>query len=158
MTADTALIRDATERWSEGWRSRESDKLLSLWDHTDAQAIYLSANHINPLVTSASISAYIQNTCANFEIIRHQPIDPIYRRLSESTASVFYVLNWLFQDHHGAIGGSCRVTTLWRMTDEAWRMFHYAEAPLAPLLELQTFYEEIAADGLDAIPLRTHEA
>jgi hypothetical protein len=36
-----------------------------------------------------------------------------------------------------------------------WRVFHYAEAPLAPLLELQAFYEAIAADGLDNMPTRS---
>lgn len=154
MTDDTAPLQNATGAWIEGWCATSANALLSLWDNTDEKAIYRAAERVEPFIGGNAVTHYVQSVCTMFKPIQHRVEDPTYRRLSEDIGSVFYTLNWMFTDKNGPMGGTCRVTALWRKVDEDWRIFHYAEAPLAPLLELQAFYEEVAADGLDAIPSR----
>lgn len=153
---ETEPFELATTAWTQGWCARDHEALLALWHRDDTEAVYLPAERTDPLTGNREISEYLQTACTSFKLIRHEAVDPIFRRLSSDVGSVFYTLNWMFADRKGPIGGTCRVTALWRQTDEAWHLFHYAEAPLAPLLELQEFYEAVAADGLDKIPPRVH--
>lgn len=155
MTVDTPPLQDATTAWVESWCANNADAILSLWDGTDAQAIYRPAERVEPLIGSSAVAQYVQSVCTMFKPIQHRAVNPVYRRLSENVGSVFYTLNWMFTNKSGPMGGTCRVTALWRKVDEDWRMFHYAEAPLAPLLDLQSFYEDVAEEGLNAIPKRS---
>lgn len=154
MTEDATSLQNATKTWIKSWCAHNADALLSLWDGADQQAIYRPAERVDPLIGSNAVAQYVRSACTMFKPIQHRAVNPVYRQLSENIGSVFYTLNWMFTDKSGPIGGTCRVTALWRRVDENWRIFHYAEAPLAPLLELQGFYEEIAQDGLEAIPIR----
>lgn len=154
MSEDTNEIESATRAWIEGWCTRNSLALISLWEGGDEEAIYRPAERVEPLIGCDAVSKYIHNVCSTFDVVRHRIDQPVYKRLSAEIGLAFYSLEWMFSDNRGPIGGSCRVTALWRLTDEDWRLFHYAEAPLAPLLELQQFYEHVASEGLDSIPKR----
>jgi len=154
VSDSSAAIENATHQWVEGWCTRNSQALISLWNRDDQEAIYRPAERVDPLIGCEAVSEYVQNVCETFSLVRHRIERPVYRRLSSDVGMAFYSLDWAFSDNRGPIGGSCRVTALWRLTDTDWRLFHYAEAPLAPLLELQEFYERIASEGLGAIPKR----
>ena len=154
MSDDTAPIDAAVTAWVTAWSDLDSDSILSLWDDDDDLATYLPAESVDPLVGSGDVRDYVNSVCTHFDQVRHRSESPVYRRLSEDIGLAFYTLAWMFTDNRGPIGGTCRVTAVWRRHGEAWRLFHYAEAPLAPLLELQTFYESVASEGLDAIPAR----
>lgn len=148
-------VRESVEAWTAAWSARDPRALMSLWDVDSADASYLPAEKATPLRDSAEIEAYIQTTCGLFSEVRHRAENVITRQLTEDSGLAFYSLAWMFTDHHGPIGGSCRVTSVWCKRGEGWLCNHYAEAPLAPLLELQHFYESVADDGLDAIPVRS---
>ncbi|MBT4739893.1 MAG: SnoaL-like domain-containing protein [Rhodospirillaceae bacterium] len=154
MSANTGPIETAVTAWVTAWSELDSKKLLNLWDNTDDQATYLPAERVDPLIGNSSVSGYVNSLCTHFDQVRHRAEDAVYRRLSEDTGLAFYTLAWMFSDARGPIGGTCRVTAVWRQHGNLWRLFHYAEAPLAPLLELKNFYESVASEGLDAIPVR----
>lgn len=154
MTLNTSPIKDSVENWETAWSTRNAEAILGLWDRNDINASYLPAERLEPLIGTEAVTDYVTATCSAFDEIQHRVEGPIFRRLSENIGLAFYALAWMFRDHRGPIGGSCRVTSVWRQDQGAWRLFHYAEAPLAPLLELQGFYESVAAQGLNAIPVR----
>ena len=97
-----------------------------------------------------SVEKYIDALCGMFGEVRHRPGKVIVKRLSEDIGLAFYVLDWAVADARGPIGGQCRVTAVWKKQDERWTLTHYAEAPLAPLVELKEFYQHVAAEGLPA--------
>lgn len=154
MTQDTGPISDALSMWEGAWSAQDPSAILSLWDHADGAATYLPAERMTPLVGATAVADYVNSACRLFDQIQHRIESPVFRRLSADTGLAFYALAWMFKDHKGPIGGTCRVTSVWRRTKDVWRLIHYAEAPLAPLLELQAFYESVAAQGLDSIPAR----
>lgn len=154
MSSEAIELQAVTQKWVESWSTRDARALLTLWDLDDDRAIYQPSERVEQFVGSNAVSRYIQNRCGAFRDIRYQPETPLYRQLTENIGSVFYTLKWMVMDESGPLGGTCRTTSLWRRTDQGWKIFHYAEAPVAPLLELQAFYEEVAADGLEAIPTR----
>jgi ketosteroid isomerase-like protein len=158
VSGDTSPVEAAVTAWTGAWSERKSARVLNLWDDVDDQATYLPAERIEPLIGISAVTDYVKTVCYLFGDIRHRPESPIYRRLSEDTGMAFYSLAWMFSDNRGPIGGTCRVTALWRRRNDEWRLFHYAEAPLAPLLELRDFYEAVAAEGLDAIRPRAGSA
>lgn len=148
----------AVEAWTAAWSNRDTKTILSLWDEQDPQSSYLPAERHAPLIGGIAVTAYVETTCTRFSTIQHRAEGVLTRRLSASIGLAFYELSWVFTDDRGPfsgpLGGTCRVTAVWRNRENQWHLFHYAEAPLAPLLELQGYYESVAADGLDAIPLR----
>ncbi|MDG2242404.1 MAG: nuclear transport factor 2 family protein [Rhodospirillaceae bacterium] len=158
MSGDTTPIETAVTAWTEAWSGRNCAGVLSLWDDSDNQATYLPAERIEPLIGTVAVTDYVTTVCRLFGDIRHRAESPVYRRLTEDTGMAFYSLVWMLSDNRGPIGSTCRVTALWRKRNDEWRLFHYAEAPLAPLLELRDFYEAVAAEGLGAIPPRAGSA
>lgn len=154
MSQGLGPIEALLSEWAQAWSNRDSDAILSLWDGNDTEATYMPAERLNPLIGLAAITDYVNSVCTTFDQVQHRVENPICKLLSEKIGLAFYNLAWMFQDGRGPIGGTCRVTSVWRKNGVNWRLFHYAEAPLAPLLELQSFYESVAAQGLDAIPTR----
>ncbi len=147
-------VREAVDAWTAAWSVRDPDALMSLWDTDDAEASYLAAENDAPLTSADAVRSYMRMMCDVFSDIRHRAEGVITREITADLGMAFYSVAWMVRDRRGPIGGTCRVTSVWRRHGEVWRCCHYAEAPLAPLLELQRYYEAIADDGLDAIPVR----
>ncbi|MEQ8508130.1 MAG: nuclear transport factor 2 family protein [Rhodospirillaceae bacterium] len=154
MTHQTETPELALNAWIKAWTNRDTETILSLWDEQDAQSSYLPAERHAPLIGSVAVMEYVETTCEHFSTVLHRAEGILTRSLSPAIGLSFYELNWMLADDRGPMGGTCRVTAIWRNRENQWRLFHYAEAPLAPLLELQAYYESVAADGLDAIPQR----
>jgi ketosteroid isomerase-like protein len=155
MSAPTGLAA-AVAAFCEAWSRRDAAGVLSLWDGDDPKATYLPASASAPLVGAAAIRAYVEGECAAFGLIVFRPDVLHLRALGGGLGLAFFRLAWAVRESpaRAPFGDSVRVTMLLRETAAGWRIFHYAEAPLAPLLALQHFYQRIAADGLDAIPRR----
>ncbi len=151
MTKGFVPIEEGVRAWTKAWSARDTESLLALWDAEDDAATYLPAERSAPLTDVDAIRAYADDLCGLFDVVRHRPEQILSRQISPSTGLAFYTLSWMVKDRRGPIGGTCRVTSVWRSRKGAWRCCHYAEAPLAPLLELQGFYEAIARDGVDHI-------
>lgn len=154
MTESFTPIDDAVRAWTTAWSARDTNSVLALWDAEDEAGSYLPAERPAPLTGLDDIRAYAEELCQLFGTVQHRPERILSRQISATIGMAFYTLSWMVKDRRGPIGGTCRVTSLWRNRQGVWRCCHYAEAPLAPLLELQGYYEAIAEDGLDAIPQR----
>jgi len=148
--SDTKPIEEAVQCWVEAWSDRDKDGVLSLWDNQDSESSYLPAEQEDALVGVSAVERYVTALCKLFRTIRHRPDTLIVKQLADDVALVFYVLNWAVADDRGPIGGRCRVTAVWRNRDNGWKLTHYAESPLAPLVELKRFYQHVAAQGLPA--------
>jgi ketosteroid isomerase-like protein len=155
VTKGSGPIEALLSKWSWAWSNRDPQAILSLWDNSDVEATYLPAERHDPLIGLTAVSDYVNSMCAVHDQVQHRIKSPICRLLSNKTGLAFYSLDWMVRDKRGPIGGTYRVTAVWHKSNGRWRLFHYAEAPLAPLLELQSFYESVAAEGLKAIPART---
>ncbi|MDX2142651.1 MAG: nuclear transport factor 2 family protein [Rhodospirillaceae bacterium] len=156
--ADTAPLEATLAAWAAAWRSASPTQVLALWDKADRAAWYLPADSIDPYI-GAAVVGYVQRRCVAARTIGYRVRDAHLRRLHPDLGLAFFTLDWsqTTPDHPVPVGGSLRVTLLMRRTPEGWRVFHYAEAPLAPLLELQAFYEKVAAEGFAGMPRRDAE-
>jgi hypothetical protein len=145
--------------WAAAWQDRSASRLIGLWDRADQDSWYLPAGTVEPVIGNAVVG-HLQRKCLNVNSITYRPKDLHVRELADDVGLAFFELEWseLQTTTHAEaperIGGRVRVTLLARKRDDVWRVFHYAEAPLAPLLELQAYYEAVALDGLDAMPAR----
>ena len=141
-------VEEAVRSWTAAWSSRNKLAVLSLWDDKDPDASYLPAEREETLVGAEAVEGYVNALCDLFSTIRHRPDSLIVKQLEDDLGLAFYVLDWAVADSRGPIGGRCRVTAIWRKQDGDWKLTHYAEAPLAPLVELKEFYQHVAAQGL----------
>jgi hypothetical protein len=141
--------------WAAAWESCAPAQILGLWDKSDKQSWYLPADSVGAHVGGAVVGM-IQRRCLGLRGMSYRPQQIVPRRLSVDVGAAFFVFDWTRTSdaQPNTMGGRLRATVVMRKTPEGWRVFHYAEAPLAPLLELQGFYERVAAAGLEAIPQR----
>ncbi len=156
---ETSPLEGVVAAWAKAWQDRKPAHLIALWDKSDAESWYLSASSVEPFLGNAVVG-FIQRRCLNASTIGYQPSDLHLRRLAPDLGLAFFQLAWSEQTNRGLdrslpIGGHVRVTMMMRQHAGVWSVFHYAEAPLAPLLELQAFYEAVAAEGLDRMPTRS---
>ena len=156
---DTAALSDVVATWARAWEQRNPTRIISLWDVADVESWYLPADSVDPSLGSAVVGL-IQRRCLATAEISYRVGKSHCRRLAPDLGLAFFELAWSDRQtghHHDqahSIGGNVRVTMVMRHYDKSWKIFHYAEAPLAPLLELQAYYEAVAADGLGNIPQR----
>lgn len=157
--AETAPVADVVAAWATAWQERTPARLIALWDKTDDQSWFLPAGSVEPYLGHAVVG-FIQRRCLRAAAIGYKVGALHTRRLAPDLGLAFFALDWSERptdhpiDGPGLMGGRVRVTMMMRAYADVWRVFHYAEAPLAPLLELQAFYEAVAAEGLGAIPSR----
>lgn len=152
---DTAPLADIGKAWAQAWSACAPDKVIALWDNTDTHSWYLAAGDTNPAMGPA-VMDFIERKCAQLRSLDYRPVNSHLRRLGPDLGMAFFQLYWREQrdGHSLPLGGTLRVTMMMRRLSEGWRVFHYAEAPLAPLLELQGYYEKIAAEGFAGMPRR----
>lgn len=152
--ADTSPLAEAVAAWASAWQSCSAARILALWDTSDPHSWYLPADSVDAHIGSAIVGV-LQRRCLGLRAATYRPKNIQLRKIGDDVGSAFFELEWARTvDGAPARGGYVRVTMVMRNVTGAWRVFHYAEAPLAPLLELQAFYERVAAEGLDAIPQR----
>jgi len=149
MTEDVAPIKHTAESFWQAWSECDVKQLVSLWDMSDGSCSYLPAESSARLVGPAAISDWFAATTAEFATIRMRPKVVHPRRLNSHLGALFAEIDWLLCRSKAAtpIGGSIRISAVMRSTQDGWRLCHYAEAPLAPIVELRHFYQKIAADG-----------
>ncbi len=161
MSSDdvTALV-DVVMAWATAWEQRSAARIIALWDVSDTASWYLPAGSAEPSLGSAVVGL-IQRRCLNAAEIGYRAHHLQCRRLAPDVGLVFFELTRSERpvgQHHDQphpIGDQVRVTMVMRQSEKGWRIFHYAEAPLAPLLELQAYYEDIAIEGLNNISQRS---
>ena len=151
--ADTQPIVDGCSAFWQAWCERDSAGLVGAWDMDDEAGSYLPADEPHKLVGAAAVRGYMTMQLQRFALIRMRPQQVCPRRLKDDLGTVFAVLDWARQSGEGLapVGGTLRISAVLRRRADHWRVCHYAEAPLAPLVELRSFYQQIAADGHEAI-------
>ncbi|MBL8642903.1 MAG: nuclear transport factor 2 family protein [Rhodospirillaceae bacterium] len=151
---NTAPLAETLSAWAAAWESCAPARVLALWDRSDGQCWYLPADSVEAHVGSAVVGV-IQRRCVGLQSARYKPAHVQLRLLSADVGLAFFQLEWVrAYAQASTTGGHVRVTMLMRKVENVWRVFHYAEAPLAPLLELQGFYERVAAEGFGTMPVR----
>ncbi len=153
MMGDVAPIEKTAASFWNAWSDRNAENLVGLWDMGDDGCSYLPAESPTRLVGPAAVESWFSGTTAAFATICMRPTAVYPRRLNPDLGGLFAEIDWLMcRDNTAmAIGGSIRISAVMRLTDEGWRICHYAEAPLAPIVELRRFYQKVAADGHEAM-------
>ena len=146
---DTEELEKAVNDFFSAWCSRDATALEGLWDTDDLSCSYLPAKAEQRLVGADAVLAYIKTRARGFATIRMRPRKLYPRRMTEQLGSIFAEVDWALKKHADSqpIGGTIRVSGVLRAVNGHWRFCHYAESPLAPLVELRRFYQAIAADG-----------
>jgi len=149
MTDGAKPVQQAAERFWSAWCARDLAALTAAWDGDDEDCSYLSAALEHRLVGAVDVCSLMHETVAEFDVIRMQPKLVCPRRLNANLGSVFAVVDWALQklEVSECIGGTVRVSAVVRRSNKIWRLCHYAECPVAPLVELRQFYQSVAADG-----------
>lgn len=153
MVDDTNPIGQTADAFWDAWSRRDADELINLWDTDDPASSYLPAESEQRLFGPAAVEQYVGATIKRFETIRQRPQLVYPRRLKQDLGSIFAVVDWALRESAAstAFGGTIRVSAVLRSRGDAWHISHYAEAPLAPLVELRKFYQKVAADGHEAL-------
>ncbi|MCB2108979.1 MAG: nuclear transport factor 2 family protein [Rhodobacteraceae bacterium] len=156
MTAFASLIAD----FAAAWCANDAPAVTALFDTGDPEVACLFADAVDPAIGAAACAAAVEARCAAIGQHVYTPREILTRDLGPDLAAAFFLIEraWVARagtDHAGTrLGQKARATLVARRIGTAWRIAHYAEAPVAPLLELQAYYQNVAADGLDAIPPR----
>lgn len=153
MADETDPIRLTAEAFWDAWSLRSVDELCDLWDTVDPTSSYLSAESEQRLIGFKAVQQHVVGTVERFETIRMRPQLVHPRRLKQDLGSIFAVVDWALRetDRVPPMGGTIRVSAVVRARGERWHICHYAESPLAPLVELRRFYQQIAVDGHEAL-------
>ncbi len=149
---DTHGLEAAVDMFFSAWSDRDQGTLRDLWLTSDPACSYLPATSPRRLVGEAAVTAFMMDRLKSFQTIRMRPRNVHVRRLAADLGSLFAEVDWALQENAAsvAVGGTLRVCAVLRRADDRWLFCHYAEAPLAPLVELRRFYQKIAADGHEA--------
>ena len=153
MTDETGVVSATAEAFWDAWSRRRADRLMELWDRDDRLSSYLPAESEHRLIGAEAVERHVLATLERFETVRMRPQAVYPRRLKQDLASIFAIVDWALRETPAAaaMGGTIRVSAVMRLRGDAWRFSHYAEAPLAPLVELRRFYQKVAADGHEAL-------
>lgn len=152
MTSNPA--EDLLAAMYDAWSAKDSAQIAALFDREDGEATYLDAGAVDPWIGGAAIQRGVAARCAAHQGFKFKINAPRCRMLADGVASVFAVVDRGELTRAGVEAARVRVTLVARRRGDQWKICHYAEAPQAPLVELQAFYEAVAADGLDAIAPR----
>lgn len=136
-----SLLSDYVARWND----YDADGMVPYWDTEDPGLIYV-AEEIDALRGWPALEGYFRGadpeTTAHLITFR----DVTAREIAPGVLQAFWTMNWNVyfateKLYAKPIGGEVRVTALLRQKDEAWKFFHWIEAPLASLIQLKRAHE-----------------
>jgi hypothetical protein len=142
-------------RYYERFGAMDFDGTRSCWDSADPQPTYLAEEIDDFLRDWPAIEAYWKASKAAMSRLSSRHWELRARQLTAELATATWRLHWNAQvvGQNKPVGGDVRVTAVFRKTRAGWRLFHYVEAPLAPILYVRKLYEgQVDADFLAAAP------
>lgn len=82
--------------------------------------------------------------------VRHRELQA--RSLAPDLASADWSIHWdaAIVGRDAAVGGDVRVVATFRRRPDGWKLIHYVEAPLAPIIYVRRLYERSATPGFGA--------
>ena len=148
MTDATTPVAAVLEAFWRAWSDRSVDGLTGLWDCEDPSCSYLAASLPKRLVGTEAIVGWFGSVVTRYSAVSMRPKTVYPRRLNANLGVAFAEVDWsLGLESQRAVGGSIRISAVARESGQGWRLCHYAEAPLAPIVELRGFYQKVAVDG-----------
>ena len=148
--SDSKITLDrALPAFCEAWSTHEADAVLALWDMTDSQCSWLSARGESRLFGPAAVTELVTAALRTHARIRLRPRAVHARVIGDGLGAFFAEVDWAFWTTVDGRpeGGTFRVSGVLREGGPGFRLCHYAESPLAPIVELRQFYQQVAAEG-----------
>lgn len=129
------------------------DAVRRHWDVDDAAPVYLAEEVRGFLRDWPAIEAYWAETRRGLARLAARHHDLHARTLGPELALATWEMHWdaLVAGHARPIGGDVRVSATFRRRAEGWKLLHYVEAPLAPLVHLRWLCEgRVSAEFAEA--------
>ncbi|MCZ8132878.1 MAG: nuclear transport factor 2 family protein [Steroidobacteraceae bacterium] len=119
------------------------------WDTDDPEPVYLAEEIGGFLHDWPSIEKYWDDTRRGLSRLAARHWDLRARRLGDDLAIGTWRMHW---DCHVVgqpkpVGGEVRVTATFRHLESGWKLIHYVEAPLAPIVYVRALYEQQVTAG-----------
>lgn len=136
-------IETALGELEQAWRTLDFERIRSLWDVSRAP-LYQAEEALEPCTSWAQLDAYWARTRSGIAHMGLRIERPIrFHAVDDELVTALYDMHWdaLVKGDARPMGGDNRVFNTFRRTPAGWRMTHYVEAPLAPILYVRRLYE-----------------
>jgi SnoaL-like domain len=155
MTPLEAEIDALLARYYERFGAMDFDGARATWDTSDPQPTYLAEEIDDFLRDWRAIEGYWAASQAAMSRLASRHWEVRARQLTDELATATWRLHWNAQviGQDRPVGGDVRVTGVFRRLAGGWRLFHYVEAPLAPIIYVRKLYQgQVDADFLASLP------
>lgn len=124
------------------------------WDVEDPEPIYLAEEIGAFLYDWPAIERYWADTRRVLERLAARHWDLRVRLLAPGLAIGTWRMHWdcEVRGQPKPVGGEVRVTATFRRKPAGWKLVHYVEAPLAPIVYVRTLYEGQVTPGFAGTP------
>lgn len=123
----------------------------AVWDTADPHPTYLAEEIDDFLHDWPAIESYWKASQAAMSKLSSRHWNLRARLLTDELATATWHIHWNAQviGQDKPVGGDVRVTGVFRRRPDGWRLFHYVEAPMAPILYVRKLYQgQVDADFL----------
>ena len=151
MTPLETEIDAVLARYYERFGAMDFAAAREAWDGDDPQPTYLAEEIDDFLRDWPAIEAYWAASQAAMSRLSSRHWDVRARQLAPDLAAATWRLHWNAQvvGQDQPVGGDLRVTGTFRRVARGWRLCHYVEAPLAPIIYVRRLYQQqVDADFL----------
>jgi hypothetical protein len=155
MTLLESEIDGLLGRYYERFGAMDFVGARAAWDTADPQPTYLAEEIDDFLRDWPAIEAYWAASQAAMSKLSSRHWEVRARQVTDTLATATWRLHWNAQvvGQGPPVGGDVRVTGVFRLRPEGWRLFHYVEAPLAPIIYMRKLYQgQVDADFLAPLP------
>lgn len=116
----------------------------SVWDSAEPHPCYLAEEIDDFLRDWPAIEAYWASSQATMSKLQSRHWALRAQQIAADLATATWRLHWNAQiiGQDKPVGGEVRATAVLRRRTEGWRLFHYVEAPLAPILYIRQLYQD----------------
>jgi ketosteroid isomerase-like protein len=149
----TGKLEACFPAFCDAWSDRDLPRVLDMWDWQDGGCSWLGATHEARLFGPQDIRRHMKETFDAHDVHQLRPGVVSVRSLAPDLGSWFAETDWAISQESGKppIAGTFRVSGIVRLREGRWLLCHYAESPLAPIIELRQFYQAVARDGHEAM-------
>ena len=156
MTGASDLHSELSEyldAYFEAWNVYDVAAMRALWDTAEEQVIYL-AEEAEPHIGWSAVERYWGVDRSKAErLLTWRDLTAIHA--GADVAIAFFHCNWSTflpgnRLYPKPFGGPVRISMVLRRKPEGWRAIHYAEAPLASLIQLRRAHEDAVDPALHA--------
>jgi hypothetical protein len=143
MTALETELDALMARYYDRFGAMDFAAARGVFDTADPHPTYLAEEIDDFLRDWPAIEAYWAASQAAMSKLSSRHWDLRARQFADDLATATWRLHWNAQvvGQQKPVGGDVRVSAMFRRRPEGWRVFHYVEAPLAPILYMRKLYE-----------------